>query len=286
MFQGYRVQHNITRGPAKGGIRYHPATDLDEVRALAMWRTWKCAVVQIPFGGAKGGVSVDPKLLSIEELKNLTRRYAAEIAVLIGPESDVPAPDVGTNPQVMAWVMDTYSMHRGYSVPAVVTGKPVAIGDSEGRSNATSAGLVHAIDLAAARTGLDLAGCRVAVQGVGNVGIGAVDLLAQRGARIVAASNSRGGARNAAGLDVARLRRFAEEGVPLADLPDSEPISNAELLVPSAVEGQITSANATRVRAKMIAEDANGPVTPDGEEILLGTAERSCYRTSWPTPAG
>jgi glutamate dehydrogenase (NAD(P)+) len=276
MFQGYRVQHNITRGPAKGGIRYHPATDLDEVRALAMWMTWKCAVVQIPFGGAKGGVSVDPKLLSIQELENLTRRYAAEIAVLIGPESDIPAPDVGTNPQVMAWIMDTYSMHRGYSVPAVVTGKPVAIGGSEGRSNATSAGLVHAIDLAAARTGLDLAGCSVAVQGVGNVGIGAVDMLAQRGARIVAASNSGGGAHNASGLDVAKLRRFAEEGVPLADLPDSEPISNAELLeadvdllVPAALEGQITSANAGRVRARMIAEGANGPVTPDGEEILL-----------------
>jgi len=276
MFQGYRVQHNITRGPAKGGIRYHPATDLDEVRALAMWMTWKCAVVQIPFGGAKGGVSVDPKLLSIEELENLTRRYAAEIAVLIGPESDIPAPDVGTNPQVMAWIMDTYSMHRGYSVPAVVTGKPVAIGGSEGRSNATSAGLVHAIDLAARRTGLELDGCRVAVQGVGNVGLGAIDLLARRGARIVAASNSRGGAHKAAGLDVAVLRRFAEEGLPLADLPDSEPISNAELLeadvdllVPSAVEGQITSVNASRVRARMIAEGANGPVTPDGEDILL-----------------
>ena len=206
MFQGYRVQHNITRGPAKGGIRYHPATNLDEVRALAMWMTWKCAVVQIPFGGAKGGVTVDPKRLSLQELENLTRRYAAEIGVLIGPESDIPAPDVGTDPQIMAWIMDTYSMHHGYSVPAVVTGKPVAIGGSEGRGNATSVGLTHVIELAAGRVGLDLHNARVAVQGVGNVGMGTIELLAANGARIVAASNSGGGAYRSAGLDVTALK--------------------------------------------------------------------------------
>ena len=255
MFQGYRIQHNVNRGPAKGGIRYHPSASLDEVRALAMWMTWQCAVVEIPFGRAKGGVAVDPKLLSPRELENLTRRYAAEISILIGPESDIPAPDVGTNDQIMAWIMawimDTFSMHRGYSVPAVVTGKPVAIGGTKGRSNANSAGLIHLIELAAARTGFELQGARVAVQGAGNVGLGAMELLAARGAKVVAASNSRGGVYNAAGLDISRIRAAVAERASLGDLPDVDRITNDELiaadidiLIPAALEGQITSANA------------------------------------------
>jgi glutamate dehydrogenase (NAD(P)+) len=276
MFQGYRIQHNVNRGPAKSGIRYHPSASLDEVRALAMWMTWKCAVVEIPFGGAKGGVAVDPKLLSPRELENLTRRYAAEISILIGPESDIPAPDVGTNDQIMAWIMDTFSMHRGYSVPAVVTGKPVAIGGTKGRSNANSAGLIHLIELAAARTGFELQGARVAVQGAGNVGLGAMELLAARGAKVVAASNSRGGVYNAAGLDISRIRAAVAERASLGDLPDVDRITNDELiaadidiLIPAALEGQITSANAGSVKARLVAEGANGPTTPEAEAILL-----------------
>jgi len=276
MFQGYRIQHNVNRGPAKGGIRYHPSASLDEVRALAMWMTWQCAVVEIPFGRAKGGVAVDPKLLSPRELENLTRRYAAEISILIGPESDIPAPDVGTNDQIMAWIMDTFSMHRGYSVPAVVTGKPVAIGGTKGRSNANSAGLIHLIELAAARTGFELQGARVAVQGAGNVGLGAMELLAARGAKVVAASNSRGGVYNAAGLDISRIRAAVAERASLGDLPDVDRITNDELiaadidiLIPAALEGQITSANAGSVKARLVAEGANGPTTPEAEAILL-----------------
>ena len=276
MFHGYRIQHNVNRGPAKGGIRYHPSASLDEVRALAMWMTWKCAVVDIPFGGAKGGVAVDPKLLSPQELENLTRRYAAEISILIGPERDIPAHDVGTNAQIMAWIMDTFSMHRGYSVPAVVTGKPVAIGGTKGRSNATSAGLIHLIELSAAQTGLELQGARVAVQGVGNLGLGAMELLAARGAKVVAASNSRGGVFNAAGLDIAAIRSAVAERASPGDLPDVDRITNEELiaadvdiLVPAALEGQITSANAGSVKARLVAEGANGPTTPEGEAILL-----------------
>ena len=276
MFKGYRVQHNVHRGPAKGGIRYSPATALDEVRALAMLMTWKCAVVDLPFGGAKGGVQVEPKALSLRELERLTRRYATEIAVLIGPESDIPAPDMGTNSQVMAWIMDTISMHHGYSIPAVVTGKPVSIGGSRGRSTATSAGLVRVIMEAARKLGMKLEGASVAVQGAGNVGMGAVDILAGMGAQVVAVSDSEGGAFNSRGLDVDRVRAAVGELMPLGEMPGVDAITNAELLaldvdilVPAAIEGQITSRNAGAVKARLIAEGANGPVTPRGEEILL-----------------
>src|SRR5215210_8572010 len=196
VFSGYRVQHNLTRGPAKGGIRYHPSVDLDEVRALAMWMTWKCAVVRLPYGGAKGGVVCDPRLMSQRELERLTRRYTTEISIFIGPDADIPAPDVNTGPQTMAWMMDTYSMHHGYSVPGVVTGKPLSIGGSEGRADATAQGAVYCIEEAAAHLGLSLAGARVAVQGFGNAGEGAARLLHALGARIVAVSDSRGGVFN------------------------------------------------------------------------------------------
>ena len=207
VFTGYRVQHNLARGPAKGGIRYHPQVDLDEVRALAMWMTWKCAVVHIPYGGAKGGVVCNPKLMSQRELERLTRRYATEISVLIGPDGDIPAPDVNTNAQTMAWIMDTYSMHRGYSIPAVVTGKPLSIGGSEGRADATSQGAVYCIQQAAQHLGLPLVGARVAIQGYGNAGEAASRLLHALGAHIVAVSESRGAVYNADGPNPADLRR-------------------------------------------------------------------------------
>jgi glutamate dehydrogenase (NAD(P)+) len=276
VFTGYRVQHNLARGPAKGGIRYHPQVDLDEVRALAMWMTWKCAVVRIPYGGAKGGVVCDPKLLSQRELERLTRRYATEISVLIGPDSDIPAPDVNTNAQTMAWIMDTYSMHHGYSIPAVVTGKPISIGGSEGRPEATSRGVVYCIQQAAEYLGLPLAGARVAIQGYGNVGEPAARLLHGLGARIVAVSDSRGGVYNPNGLNPHDLRRYKEETGSVVGAPRTEPLSNAELLeidcdvlIPAALENVITEQNAGRVKARILAEAANGPTTPEADQILL-----------------
>ncbi|MCY3784811.1 MAG: Glu/Leu/Phe/Val dehydrogenase [Chloroflexi bacterium] len=269
MFRGYRVHHNITRGPAKGGIRYHPLADLDEVRALAMWMTWKCAVMNLPYGGAKGGVEVDPHQLSLAELENLTRRYASEISVLIGPEFDIPAPDMGTNAQVMAWIMDTISMHAGHSIPAVVTGKPVAVGGSEGRALATSRGMLEVTLAMLKREGRDPRGLRVAVQGAGNVGMGAVRLFDEAGFTIVAVSDSEGGAMREAGLDVAAVVRHGAAGGLMKDLPDADRISNRELLelpvdilAPAAIEGQLTAANASQVKAAMIVEGANGPTTP------------------------
>lgn len=269
MYRGYRVHHNITRGPAKGGIRYHPMADLDEVRALAMWMTWKCAVMNLPYGGAKGGVEVDPHRLSQAELENLTRRYASEISVLIGPEFDIPAPDMGTNAQVMAWIMDTISMHAGHSIPAVVTGKPVAVGGSEGRASATSRGMLEVTLGMLKRQGRDPHGLRVAVQGAGNVGMGAVRLFAEAGFTIVAVSDSEGGAIRETGLDAAAVARHGAAGGLMKDLPDADRISNRELLelpvdilAPAAIEGQLTSANASRVKASMIVEGANGPTTP------------------------
>ena len=269
MFRGYRVHHNITRGPAKGGIRYHPQADLDEVRALAMWMTWKCAVMNLPYGGAKGGVEVDPHRLSLAELENLTRRYASEIAVLIGPEFDIPAPDMGTNAQVMAWIMDTISMHAGHSIPAVVTGKPVAVGGSEGRASATSRGMLEVTLATLKREGRDPRGLRVAVQGAGNVGMGAVRLFHEAGFTIVAVSDSEGGAIRETGLDVAAVARHGAAGGLMKDLPDADRISNRELLelpvdilAPAAIEGQLTAANASQVKASMIVEGANGPTTP------------------------
>jgi glutamate dehydrogenase (NAD(P)+) len=275
MFHGYRVQHNLARGPVKGGLRFHPSTDLDEVRALAMWMTWKCALVEVPFGGAKGGVTCDPGAMSRRELEAVTRRFATELQGVVGPDSDIPAPDVGTNAATMAWIVDTISMHRGYSVPGVVTGKPLALGGSQGRADATGQGVVYCVEDACRRIGLPLEGARVAVQGFGNVGEATARLLDAGGARIVAASDVGGGVYRSEGLDPAVLRRrLAEQGT-IAGAPGTLPISNEKLfgldvdiLVLAAMEGQITGENAGVVRARILAEAANGPVTPDADPIL------------------
>jgi glutamate dehydrogenase (NAD(P)+) len=275
VLSGYRVQHNLARGPAKGGLRFHRATDLDEVRALAMWMTWKCALVNVPFGGAKGGVTVDPRTLSEREKEAVTRRFATELEGIIGPEKDIPAPDVGTNAQNMAWIMDTVSMHRGYSVPGVVTGKPVSIGGSLGRADATGQGVVYNIEQACERLGMELAGATVAVQGFGNVGEATARLLTQAGARVVGLTDVGGGVYREAGLDVAFLRRYLQETGSIADAPGTQPLSNEELfaldidiLVLAALESQITADNAGTVRARILAEGANGPVEPDADPIL------------------
>jgi glutamate dehydrogenase (NAD(P)+) len=275
VFTGYRVQHNLGRGPSKGGLRYHQDVTLNEVRALAMWMTWKCAVVGIPYGGGKGGVAVDPKRLSLRELEGLTRRFATNISVIIGPQSDIPAPDVNTNPQVMAWIMDTYSMHVGYTVPAVVTGKPVALGGSEGRAEATGRGAVVTISEAARRIGLDIIGATVAIQGFGNAGSVAATLLAQMGARVVAVSDTQGGIHADTGLDIAAVKTWKAEHGTVAGFPSAEAVSNAQLLeldvdvlVPAALENQIRADNAGRIKARIVAEAANGPTTPDADEIL------------------
>ena len=275
VFTGYRVQHNTSRGPAKGGLRFHPQTDLNDVRALAMWMTWKCALVGVPFGGAKGGVTCDPRQMSVKELEGLTRRFATELEPLVGPDSDIPAPDVGTNAQVMAWVMDTVSMHRGYSVPGVVTGKPLSIGGSVGRADATGQGVVYTIEDAARRLGFGLVGATVAIQGFGNVGEATARLLVDTGARIVAITDAGGGAHNPLGLDVAALgERFRElgtvDGAPGTSSIDNETLFglDVDILVLAALEGQITAANAHRVRARILAEGANGPTDPSADPIL------------------
>jgi len=275
VFTGYRIHHSTVLGPTKGGIRYHPDVTLDEIRALAMLMTWKCAVVGLPYGGAKGGVICDPKTLSPTELEHLTRRYATEIAMLIGPESDIPAPDLGTNPQIMAWIMDTYSMHHGYSVPAVVTGKPISIGGSAGRIEATGRGVTIVARETARHLGMPLAGARVAVQGFGNVGSIAAQLLHADGCRIIAASDSGGGAYRAEGLDPEDLLRHKQQTGTVAGYRGSEAVTNADLLelpcdilVPAAMEGQITADNAPRIKARILVEGANGPVTPEADEIL------------------
>ncbi len=275
VFTGYRVQHNVARGPAKGGLRFHPSTDLDEVRALAMWMTWKCALVNVPFGGAKGGVTCNPREMSLREQEALTRRFATELEGMIGPDSDIPAPDVGTNAQTMAWIMDTVSMHRGYSVPGVVTGKPVAIGGSQGRADATGQGVVYTIEEAARRAGFALRDATVAVQGFGNVGEATARLIHEAGARVVAITDIGGGVYDAAGLDVPFLRRYMQEQGTLVGAPGTRPIDNDEMfaldvdvLVLAAMEGQITAENAGRVRARILAEGANGPTTPDADAIL------------------
>jgi glutamate dehydrogenase (NAD(P)+) len=276
VFTGYRVHHNITRGPAKGGIRYHPALTLDDARALAMWMTWKCAVVNIPYGGAKGGVVVNPKTLSAGELERLTRRYTSEIGVLIGPDRDIPAPDIGTNQQIMAWVMDTYSMQAGHTVPAVVTGKPLNIGGSHGRNEATARGLAYALREAVEALSLDLAASRVAIQGFGNVGATIARLLDEMGARVVALSDSQGGIYSRAGLSVAEVAAHKARTGTLADFAEAERVTNADLLelpcdilIPAAVETQITAQNAGRIQARIIGEAANGPTTPEADRILF-----------------
>jgi glutamate dehydrogenase (NAD(P)+) len=275
VFKGYRVQHSTVRGPGKGGIRYHPSVALDEVTALAAWMTWKCAVMNIPFGGAKGGVECDPSQLSIGELERLTRRYTAEIMSFIGPDRDIPAPDVNTNAQVMAWMMDTYSMQMGHAVPGVVTGKPIAIGGSEGRSEATGRGVVYMIIEAAKKLRLKLDGATAAVQGFGNVGSSVARNLFREGVKIIAVSRSKGGYYCGAGINPFDLQRHFIEQKPLDSFADCDRITNDELLalkcdilVPSALENVIHRGNAVNVQTRILAEGANGPVTPIADEIL------------------
>ncbi|MGA9349832.1 MAG: Glu/Leu/Phe/Val dehydrogenase [Anaerolineae bacterium] len=275
IFTGYRVHHNTVLGPTKGGIRYHPDVTLDEMRALAMWMTWKCAVVGLPYGGAKGGVVCNPKELSLQELENLTRRYAAEISILMGPESDIPAPDVGTNPQVMAWIMDTYSMHKGYSVPPVVTGKPISIGGSLGRLEATGRGVMITAREVCKHLGIPIEGATAVVQGYGNVGAVSAHLLHDQRCKLIAVSDSKGGIYNPKGFDPRDVLRHKRDTGSVVGYPDTETITNEELLelpcdilVPSALEKQITADNAGRIQAKIIVEGANGPTTPDADSIL------------------
>jgi len=274
VFTGYRVQHSIVRGPAKGGIRYHPQVSLEEIEALAAWMTWKCAVVNIPFGGGKGGVICDPDKLSKGELERLTRRYAADLSDLFGPESDVPAPDVNTNAQVMAWIVDTYSMHERRTEYAVVTGKPLEVGGSQGRREATGRGVLFCVREVCAHLGMPLAGARVAVQGFGNVGSVSADLMSKDGAKIVAVSDVTGGVHDPAGLDVPALIRWAADHRGVTGFPGGQPLSSpiveydCDILVPAALENQITHENADRVRARVIAEGANGPTTPEADKTL------------------
>jgi len=276
VFTGYRVQHSTARGPAKGGIRYHPMVTLDEVKALAMWMTWKCAVVNLPYGGAKGGVAVDTKLLSETELERLTRRYASEIQIIIGPEKDIPAPDMGTDARIMAWIMDTYSMNQGYVVPGVVTGKPISVGGTRGRVDATGRGILYIAQEACRAHGMSLEGATVAVQGFGNVGSNAARLLRSQGCRLVAVSDASGGVYNPKGFEWHELQAIKEHGLSLSQASgDFDHITNAELLelpvdilVPAALENQITARNAPHVRAKIIIEGANGPTTPEADQIL------------------
>ncbi|HEX3640372.1 MAG TPA: Glu/Leu/Phe/Val dehydrogenase [Ktedonobacteraceae bacterium] len=279
-FTGYRVQHNVTRGPAKGGIRFTPAVTLDEVKALAMWMTWKCAVVGIPYGGAKGGVICDPKHMTSSELERLTRRYATEIAIIIGPHCDILAPDVNTNPQVMAWIMDTYSMHEGFSIPAVVTGKPLSIGGSEGRNDATATGVLFVTRQAAKYIGMPLKGARVSIQGFGNAGGVAARLFHHEGCKIVAVSDTRGCIYDESGLDPMAVLRYKKGRGTVVGYPSAQQLRVSDvlevpcdILIPAATEGVITAMNAHRVQARIIAEAANGPTTPAADEIL---AEKGC----------
>jgi len=279
-FTGYRVQHSIIRGPAKGGIRYHQDVTLDEVEALAAWMTWKCAVVNIPFGGGKGGIAVDPAKLSRGELERLTRRYAADLSDLFGPDTDIPAPDVNTNEQIMAWIQDTYSMHARKTVTGVVTGKPVIAGGSLGRREATGRGVLFCVREACKHLTMPLAGARMAVQGFGNVGSVSAKLLAQDGAKLVAVSDVRGGIHNPAGLDVESLLRHVAQDGSVVGFPGSKPLTGSiieydcDILIPAALENQITHANADRVKARIVAEGANGPTTHEADRIL---AERKVF---------
>jgi glutamate dehydrogenase (NAD(P)+) len=275
VFTGYRVQYNITLGPAKGGIRYHPDVSLDEVTALAAWMTWKCAVAHVPFGGGKGGVVCDPTRMSRRELESLTRRYVAEIIDAIGPEKDVPAPDVNTNDQIMAWIMDTYSMHVGHTSTAVVTGKPIEMGGSLGRREATGRGVMIVTREAAKHLGLDISRMTVAVQGFGNVGSVSADLISKLGAKVVAVTDWKGGVQNPAGLDITEMIEYSKQHKTIDGFPGGDPIENDQLfsldvdvLVPAALENQITEENASVIKAKIVAEGANGPTTPEAHRQL------------------
>src|SRR5271170_4213005 len=275
VFSGYRVQHNVARGPAKGGIRYHPAVTLDAVKALAAWMTWKTATVNIPYGGGKGGVICDPKRMSKPELERMTRRYTSEILPIIGPEQDIPAPDVYTDSQTMAWIMDTYSMTKGYSTLGVVTGKPVSIGGSEGRNEATARGCLVVCEEACKIKKINLRGASVAIQGFGNAGSLAAKLFAEKKARVVAISDSRGGVFNSRGIDPLKAMRYKERSGTVVGMPGTSRISNDDLLtmkcdilVPAALENMITLNNVEQIKARVVAEAANGPTTPHADEIL------------------
>ncbi|MGA3292791.1 MAG: Glu/Leu/Phe/Val dehydrogenase [Candidatus Acidiferrales bacterium] len=275
VFTGYRVQHNVARGPAKGGIRYHPNVTVDEVKALATWMTWKCAAVNIPYGGGKGGVICDPKRMSKAELERMTRRYTSEILPIIGPEQDIPAPDVYTDSQTMAWIMDTYSMTKGYSTLGVVTGKPVSIGGSEGRKEATARGVLVVVEEACKIKKMSLRGASVAIQGFGNAGSMVAKLFAEKKARIVAISDSRGGVFNSRGIDPLKAMRYKERSGTVVGMPGTSRISNDDLLtmkcdilVPAALENVITLNNVEQIKAKIVAEAANGPTTPHADEVL------------------
>jgi glutamate dehydrogenase (NAD(P)+) len=274
---GHRVQHNFSRGPAKGGLRFAPNVDLDEVRALAMWMTWKCALLDVPYGGAKGGVRIDPRNYSVAELERVTRRYTSEILPIIGPERDIPAPDIGTDEQTMAWMMDTYSVAAGYTVPGVVTGKPVSVGGSLGRAQATSAGVVHIALAALKHRGITPAGATAAVQGFGKVGSGTALLLEQAGVKVVAVADQYGAVHHTRGLDVPALQDHVAATGSVVGFSGAEPLDGAQLLtlqvdllVPAAVEGVLHQANAADVAAKVVVEGANGPTTSAADEILAG----------------
>ena len=275
VFTGHRVQHNFSRGPAKGGLRYNPRVDLDEVRALAMWMTWKCALVDIPYGGAKGGIAIDPRAYSAAELERLTRRYTSEIFPIIGPDHDIPAPDIGTDDQTMAWMLDTYSVNVGHTVPAVVTGKPLALGGSLGRASATSRGVVHVALAALRHRGIAVEDATAVVQGFGKVGHDAAHFLEQAGVRVVAVSDVDGAVFSAAGLDVEQLSRHAQHAGTVAGFRGAEAIDpeqmlalDTDLLVPAAVEGVLHAGNASHVRARIVIEGANGPTTTEADSIL------------------
>ncbi len=274
-FEGFRVQHSTARGPAKGGIRYHPHVTIDEVKALATWMTWKCAVVNIPFGGGKGGVTCNPKQMSQLEIERLTRRYASAILPLIGPAQDIPAPDVYTNSQVMAWIMDTYSMTKGYPIPGVVTGKPIALGGSLGRNEATGRGVFNTLESACEHLGIPMKGAKVVVQGFGNAGSIAAHLLDSNQAYVIAVSDSKGCIYNRDGIDIPKLMLHKEKTGSVVDFPASESITpeqllslDCEILVPAALENAVQGENAPSVHAKIIAEAANGPLTPEADRIL------------------
>ncbi len=275
MFTGYRVQHNMSRGPGKGGIRFHPDVTLDEVKALAMWMTWKCALVNIPFGGAKGGVICDPKHMSLNELENLTRRFTSEISIIIGPEKDIPAPDVYTTPQIMAWIMDTFSMLHGFSIAGVVTGKPISIGGSLGRDKATARGCLYVVDEAMELLGKPVEGATVAIQGFGNAGMYCAQLMSERGYRIVAVSDSQGGVANDKGLDVRGVMAHKLETGSVVGFTGGTRVDNhdvlqypCDVLIPAALEKVITQENAPHIKASIVAEAANGPTLPEADAIL------------------
>ncbi len=278
IFEGYRVHHSTVRGPGKGGLRYSPEVNLDEVKALAIWMTWKCSLLNLPLGGAKGGVCVDPRKLSKRELERLTRRYTSEIINIIGPDIDIPAPDVNTNAQIMAWIMDTYSMNKGRSVPGVVTGKPIEIGGSVGRESATGMGLYYTLEAMCEKLNLDFKSYKIVIQGFGNVGGTIAELLFKEGCKVLAVSDISGGLYYSEGLEIEKLLKWTKEGNYLKDYTDEryDLITNEELLsiecdvlIPAALENQITEKNANDIKCKIILEGANGPVTPEADKILL-----------------